>query len=193
MSKIAVAKGIVQKKVIEIVAKKYGLEIDQKKLCLHVGEDTIFFVKHRDIPELVENEYVDIGITSEEWIVEKEVEVDIIREEEWCNTKICIIGNRKTNYRDGKTICATEFPNISKKYFNEMGLDVDVRKISGSSEAYVPLLADICVDCVETGKTLQENNLNIITTILKSKIVVFVKKGHKKEFEKCIEELFDNE
>ncbi len=191
MSKIAVAKGIVQKKMLELLEKKYRVTINPKKLTTRVGEDIYFFVKHRDIPELIENNIIDIGITSWEWIVEKNVKVDVVKKLDWCNTKICVIQN-KDNYEQGNS-CVTEFPNIAKLYFEENNKNVRIKKISGSSEAYVPLLADMSVDCVETGNTLKENGLRINTIILESKIVVCVKKGTKNLFYKYTEELFGNE
>lgn len=51
---------------------------------------------------------------------------------------------------------------------------VNVTYISGSSEACVPEIADYCVDCVETARTLKDNDLEIKDVILESKMMLFV-------------------
>ena len=60
-----------------------------------------------------------------------------------------------------KTI-ATKYPNITRKFFESKGMDVDIVKIEGSVEL-APLLelADGIVDIVETGTTLRENGLEV--------------------------------
>ncbi|MDD5796372.1 MAG: ATP phosphoribosyltransferase, partial [Oscillospiraceae bacterium] len=61
-----------------------------------------------------------------------------------------------------KTI-ATKYPNVTRAFFEEKGMDVRVIKIEGSVEL-APLvgLADGIVDIVETGSTLKANNLEVI-------------------------------
>ncbi|PAK68479.1 ATP phosphoribosyltransferase, partial [Staphylococcus haemolyticus] len=66
-------------------------------------------------------------------------------------------------------------PNITKRYFQGIGEDVEIIKIEGSVEL-APLigLADAIVDIVETGNTLKENNLQIFAKLqqVNTKVVV---------------------
>lgn len=71
--------------------------------------------------------------------------------------------------------CVTEFPNIASKYFKEQGIECNIFHISGSSEACVPQIFDWCIDCVETGTTLLENDLMEKEIILESKVALFTK------------------
>ena len=61
---------------------------------------------------------------------------------------------------------ATKYPNITKKFFYNKGIQVEIIKLSGSMELAPSL--NMCrriVDLVSTGKTLKENNLEIVEKI----------------------------
>ena len=62
---------------------------------------------------------------------------------------------------------ATKFPNIARDYYEKQGREIDVIGLNGSIEI-APLLglSDVIVDLVETGKTLLENDLEPIETIV---------------------------
>jgi ATP phosphoribosyltransferase len=62
---------------------------------------------------------------------------------------------------------ATKYPNIARNYFStEKKQTIELIELGGSVEL-APLcgLSDVIVDIVESGKTLHENNLEIIETI----------------------------
>ena len=63
---------------------------------------------------------------------------------------------------DARTI-ATKYPNVTRNFFENKGMDIRIIKIEGSVEL-APLLglSDAIVDIVETGSTLKENGLVII-------------------------------
>ena len=70
---------------------------------------------------------------------------------------------------------ATKYPNITKKFFYNKGIQVEIIKLSGSMELAPSL--NMCrriVDLVSTGKTLKENGLIEIEEIMKiqSKLIV---------------------
>lgn len=63
-------------------------------------------------------------------------------------------------------VVASKYPNVTKAYFAEKGMDVSVIKIEGSVEL-APLvgLSNGIVDVVQTGATLKENGLVPIETV----------------------------
>ena len=70
---------------------------------------------------------------------------------------------------------ATKYPNITRKYFADKGIQVETIKLSGSMELAPSL--NMCrriVDLVSTGKTLKVNGLVEIEEIMKiqSKLIV---------------------
>ena len=70
---------------------------------------------------------------------------------------------------------ATKYPNISKKFFANKGIQVEVIKLNGSMELAPSL--NMCrriVDLVSTGKTLKVNGLKEVDQIMKvqSKLII---------------------
>ena len=62
---------------------------------------------------------------------------------------------------------ATKFTNIARRYYAGLGRDIDIIHLNGSIElAPILGLSDVIVDIVETGKTLLENDLEPIETIV---------------------------
>ena len=68
--------------------------------------------------------------------------------------------------RTGRKKIATKYPQVTKRYFEAKGEDVEMIKLEGSVEL-APLtgLADAIVDLTETGRTLAENHLKIFEDI----------------------------
>ena len=61
---------------------------------------------------------------------------------------------------------ASKYPNVTKKYFEKMGLQCSISKLYGSIElAPVLKLSDFIVDIVESGQTLKDNGLKEFETI----------------------------
>ena len=62
----------------------------------------------------------------------------------------------------------TEFPNVTARFFEELGIPVEVHFSYGATEAKVPDMMDALVDLTETGSTLRRNGLKIVDTVLTS-------------------------
>lgn len=177
MINIGLPKGVVKTKSLNLIEKFVKKKIDAD--ILHYEYENIRFIllKHRDIARLVNDGTLDYGITSIEWITELNAKVKILKETEWCNTRISLISHNNNVLSKEKIKCISEFPNITNSYFNTIEKkDVITDYISGSSEAFVGNLYDCCVDCVETGKTLIKNSLKEEQVILHSKMVLIQSK-----------------
>ena len=62
---------------------------------------------------------------------------------------------------------ATKFGSIAKSYYASIGRDIDIIKLNGSIElAPILGLSDVIVDIVETGTTLRENGLRVVTEFM---------------------------
>ena len=68
---------------------------------------------------------------------------------------------------NGKRI-ATELVRVTRNYFTQKGLDVDIEFSWGATEVKPPVLADAIVEATETGSTLRANRLRILDTIMES-------------------------
>jgi ATP phosphoribosyltransferase len=64
---------------------------------------------------------------------------------------------------------ATKFPNVAESFFRRHGLQVEVISLHGNIEL-APLmgLSDVIVDLVSSGRTLRENNLVELVSIMES-------------------------
>ena len=81
--------------------------------------------------------------------------------------RMCVAGRNDYVEDTDRTLrVATKFVNIAKRYYSEIGREIEIIKLNGSIEL-APLLglSDVIVDIVESGKTLRENNLCVLTEI----------------------------
>ena len=62
----------------------------------------------------------------------------------------------------------TEYPELTRRYFAQHGVDADVQLSYGATEAKVPDIADAVVEITETGRALRAAGLRILDTILVS-------------------------
>ena len=62
----------------------------------------------------------------------------------------------------------TEYPETTRRYFAEHGVDADVQLSYGATEAKIPEIADAVVEITETGRALRAAGLRILDTILVS-------------------------
>ncbi len=66
------------------------------------------------------------------------------------------------------TRVSTEYPELTRRFFEDQGIDADIRLSYGATEAKVPDIVDVVVDLTETGRALQAAGLRIIDTIITS-------------------------
>ena len=62
----------------------------------------------------------------------------------------------------------TEYPEVTRRYFEQHGVDAQVELSYGATEAKVPDIADAVVEITETGRALRAAGLRILDTILVS-------------------------
>ena len=136
----------------------------------------VMFARAADIPEFVEEGVCDMGISGLDLIREADAEVEILSDLKFGHTKLVLASpedskiNSKEDLKDGMTI-ATEFPNLTRKYLKENGLDIKIVKLTGSTEI-APFIgiADAITDLTSTGTTLNMNHLKVVDVILESSI-----------------------
>jgi ATP phosphoribosyltransferase len=179
--KIAVpSKGRISEPSINIL-EKAGLGLIDKsnrKLISKTFNENIevMFARASDIPEFVNDGVADMGITGVDLINENEAVVSELLDLRFGQTKLVLAAPEESNIKSVDDITddmkvATEFPVLTKKYLNEMELDLKIVKLSGSTEA-APFIgiADLITDLTSTGTTLKMNHLEIIDIILDSTI-----------------------
>ena len=71
---------------------------------------------------------------------------------------------------------STEFPNLTRAYFERLGIPVKVFLSYGATEAKVPEIVDAIVDLTETGSTLNRHGMAIIDVLLESRTQLIANK-----------------
>ena len=135
------------------------------------SSDYRFFVKPADVPVYVEHGIADCGIVGRDVLLESEADVllpldlGIAR----CRMVVAAIDPEVINRSFGMLRVATKYSRIAGSHFGTRGIPVEIISLSGSVELAPTLgLADVIVDLVETGRTLQENGLKVVETITES-------------------------
>ncbi len=73
---------------------------------------------------------------------------------------------------------ATKYPRISRDYFMQRGLSVEIIGLTGSVELAPNVgLADLLVDVVDTGRTLRENDLVEVEEIMRCEAYLIVNRA----------------
>ena len=174
MLNVALPKGRLGDTVYNLLAQVgYGCEEnynDTRKLVVENKEAGIryFLVKPSDVAIYVEHGAADVGIVGKDILTESGADVYELLDTGLGKCRMCVAG--RTDFIDdpGRALrVATKFVNIAKEYYAGQGRDIDIIKLNGSIEL-APLLglSDVIVDIVETGTTLKENNLKVITEFL---------------------------
>ena len=171
---IALAKGRLAEKAIAILEKCgincVPLKEETRKLVLTDAENKFrfVFVKPADVPTYVERGAADIGVVGKDTLLEENKDVYEPLDLKFAGCRMCVAGYpgfTATNLNQ-KLRVATKYTHIAKEYYYKKGIDVDIIKLNGSVELGPIIgLADVIVDIVESGKTLEANGLTVLEEI----------------------------
>lgn len=141
------------------------------------GEVEILCVRNSDIPKYVQFGAADYGIVGENVLWEQDSRLKVMRKLGFGKCSVIIAApidsNIKTNQDLQGERIATSFPHTLKKFLKKHRIDVSIIEIKGKVEVTPRLgLADAICEIVQTGRTLQENNLAVIEKIFDSEAVL---------------------
>ena len=173
MLTIALPKGRIAEETLEIFTEIFGGEFkfESRKLILDIGGFRFLNVRNQDVPTYVEHGAADIGVVGLDVITEKELDIINLLDMKLgrCKVAIGIKNEDELDWSKPDIKVATKMVNITKNYFAQKAVGVEVIKLYGSIEL-APLvgLADAIVDIVETGNTMRENGLKVAEDIMDS-------------------------
>ena len=197
--KIALTKGRTEEQVVPLL-EQAGINcegIRHKGRRLIFDEDPryeIILVKGPDVLTYLNNGSVQIGIVGSDILSEQENFQYAMLDLDVGKCRFVLASTKDFNPQvHRRKIIATKYPNITKRYFQGIGEDVEIIKIEGSVEL-APLigLADAIVDIVETGNTLKENNLQIFAKLQQVNTKVVVNLLALRQYQPQIKELIAN-
>lgn len=182
MINIAIPKGSLQNQTLQLF-EQAGLEIrrTEREYNARINDPRVGKVKilrPQEIPTYVAKGYFDLGISGTDWVKESEADVVTVAELDYGKqgpgkVKVVVAVPESQGAESAKDVVpgsriSTEYPNLTKKFFDGLEIPVEVEYSYGATEAKVPELADAVVDLTETGSTLVKNGLKIIDVILES-------------------------
>ena len=127
-----------------------------------------FWVKPSDVAIYVERGAADIGVAGKDILLEYTPDVYELLDLNIGKCRMAVAAKKDFRDNTAETLrVATKFSNIAQKFYNEKCRDIDIIHLNGSiGIAPILGLSDVIVDIVETGKTLYENDLEPIETIV---------------------------
>ena len=140
--------------------------------------DSVRILRPQEIPTYVEEGLFDVGITGRDWVEETGSDVESLGELRYSKATsnpirlvVAVAGTSSAtsveDLADGVRV-HSEYPELTRRYFEEHGVDAEVRLSYGATEAKVPDIADCVVEITETGRALRAAGLKIIDTVLTS-------------------------
>ena len=168
---------------------------ESRKLIFENPEKGVryFWVKPSDVSIYVERGAADVGVCGKDILAEYAPDVYELLD---LKTGICrmAVAAKKDFYDDGQRTLkvATKFVDVAKDFYASKGREIDVIRLNGSIEiAPILGLSDVIVDIVETGKTLKENDLEVVETIFPISARLIANKASFKFKTQAIEKLTD--
>lgn len=145
--------------------------------------ERVSLLRPQEIPLYVQDGLFDLGITGQDWIAETDADVEVLTSLSYAKsgtghgTRVVLAvpadhpATSALEMPAGSRI-STEFESLTRRYFEDLGIDVHVVWSFGATEAKVPEIVDAIVDITETGSTLRAHGMKIIETLMTSEPVL---------------------
>jgi ATP phosphoribosyltransferase len=140
--------------------------------------DEVRILRPQEIPMYVAEGLFDLGITGRDWVQETASDVVTLGELRYSKATSRPIRmvvavpqdspvERVEDLSQGLRV-STEYPGLTKRFFEAAGIEADIRLSYGATEAKVPDIVDCIVEITETGRALRAAGLKVIGEILQS-------------------------
>ncbi len=174
MLNIALPKGRLGDQVLSLFSKiGYdcgGIYENDRRLVLESPENDVRYllVKPSDVAIYVEYGAADIGVVGKDILLDGSPDVYELLDLGIGKCRICVAGPEDyVDDRESVLRVATKFTKVAKNYYASKNREIEIIKLNGSIElAPILGLTDVIVDIVESGRTLRENHLKVLETIV---------------------------
>lgn len=178
--RIAVPKGSLSADTIEVLTRAgldtTGLKDPGRQLIIRNPGVEYIIVRPTDAPVFVALGAADCGICGKDSLLEAALDVVELADLKFGACRFIVAEPAdagevaSAHYRKlGSIRVATKYPRITKAYYAQIGMQVEIVKLHGNIEL-APLtgMAERIVDITATGTTLRENNLVVVDEVLAS-------------------------
>ncbi|MBC7315537.1 MAG: ATP phosphoribosyltransferase [Chloroflexi bacterium] len=191
---VALPKGRMQEEVLALFAAAgfpAAPEEDSRALIVDdlTGRLRFILAKPADVPTYVEYGAAALGVSGQDVLRESGRDVYEPLGLGVGKCRLVLAGPpeaRRRNLRLASNLrVASKYPRLTRQYLEERGITAEIIPLSGSIELAPALgLADLLVDLVQTGRTLRENGLVELETIMESQATLIVNRAwHKLQFQ----------
>jgi ATP phosphoribosyltransferase len=179
--RLGVPKGSLQDTTVELFRKAgWRIKVSDRSYFPTIDDDSIHcsLIRAQEMARYVEDGTLDAGLTGKDWILENDSKVQTV----------CDLVYSKASFRPTRWILAvpedspvrepadmrgrriaTELVNYTRRYFENLGVPVEVEFSWGATEAKAAGgLVDGIVEVTETGSTIRANRLRIVTELFES-------------------------
>lgn len=156
---------------IKLASRNYFPEVDDPELSCSI-------CRPQEMSRYIEGGMLDAGITGKDWTLENDSDVEVVADLVYSKVSkkptrwvIAVPGDSnitRIEQLDGKRI-ATELVNVTRRFFAERGIHVDITFSWGATEAKaVSGLCDAIVEVTETESTIRAHGLRVIHELMQS-------------------------
>jgi ATP phosphoribosyltransferase len=183
MLRLVLPKGSLEQPTLRLfedadLALSRGSDVDYRGVIDDPRVDDVRVLRPQEIPRYVAQGLFDLGITGRDWIDETDSDVVTLTELRYAKATARPIRIVLAVAADNPAqtvqelpaglVVHTEYPQLTRRFFAEHGIEADVHLSYGATEAKVPDIADAVVELTETGRALRAAGLRILETILVS-------------------------
>ncbi|MGZ5291049.1 MAG: ATP phosphoribosyltransferase [Actinomycetota bacterium] len=193
MLRLVIPKGSLEQQTLRLLEEadlrvRRGSERDYHGTIEDERIERVSLLRPQEIPLYVQDGLFDLGITGQDWIAETEADVEVLASLSYAKsgtghgTRVVLAvpadhpADAAKEMPPGSRI-STEFERLTKRYFDDLGIDVHVVWSFGATEAKVPEIVDAIVDITETGSTLRAHGMKVIETLMTSEPVLVANKA----------------
>ncbi len=154
----------------------------------------VLFARPVDIPEYVANGAADLGITGHDMVLEREADVAELLDLKIGTASLVLAAREDAPLNspgdlEGQRV-ATEFPVISRHYFQDRGISVTLVPVGGACEATPYLgIAEAIIDLSSSGNTLRSNRLRVLDVVLSTSTMLIANRVSISSKKEKIEEI----
>jgi len=179
--KLGIPKGSLQNATIALFKRSgWTINVNGRSYFPEIDDSGIecAICRAQEMSRHVEDGTLDAGLTGKDWIAENESDIHVVadliyskvssRPARWVVAVPYDSAVETVEDLAGKKI-ATELVGHTRRYFEKMGIDVEVEFSWGATEAKVVSgLADAIVEVTETGSTIRAHGLRIIHEMMQT-------------------------
>jgi ATP phosphoribosyltransferase len=181
--RLVLPKGTLERATLQLfeeadLAVERSSDVDYRATIDDPRVSDVRILRPQEIPRYVAGGLFDVGITGRDWIEETGADVVTLSELHYSKATarpirmvLAVAGDSPvtsvTDLPDGVRV-HSEYPDLTRRYFEKHGVDAEVTLSYGATEAKIPEIADAVIEITETGRALRAAGLKIIDTVLTS-------------------------